>query len=166
MSTFPRLAGVVDNRDDVISKQKQRIAELEQENAAMRQDNDELRSRQKAIEQGCQDLRGILFPLRKAVNLVFGEFDQLGVGDRLVSPADSQGAMPDSKRQVWEQWKERYPGIPARIIDALLIHGELNTTQLSIVVKCHHTNVPKAIYKLNKAGLINKNGGKFSLKQI
>ena len=29
------------------------------------------------------------------------------------------------KAAVWEDWKRKMPGIPARFIDALMLHGEL-----------------------------------------
>jgi DNA-binding IclR family transcriptional regulator len=40
------------------------------------------------------------------------------------------------------------------------------TEQLSIATGLHRTTIPKLIYELNKAGLIDKSGGRFSLKQL
>lgn len=67
---------------------------------------------------------------------------------------------------VWHSWKQKLGGSCGKVIDALLLHGEMNTRQLAIAVGLHRTTIPALIYKLNQAGLINKNGGRFSLKQL
>ena len=47
-----------------------------------------------------------------------------------------------------------------------MLHGDMNTQQLAIAIGQHRNSIPRLIYTLNKAGLINKNGGRFSLKQL
>lgn len=108
-------------------------------------------------------LRKQLGPLYQALRMVFGELDAAGVDDG-VSDAESQSADP-RVAAVWASWKSRM-GSAAKIIDALLLHREMNTQQLAIATGLHRTTIPALIHKLNKAGLLNKNGGRFSLKQL
>jgi DNA-binding Lrp family transcriptional regulator len=56
--------------------------------------------------------------------------------------------------------------MPAKAIDALLMHGALTQTQLRIHVGCAAGSISDLVYRLNKAGIINKNGGKISLKEL
>lgn len=105
-------------------------------------------------------LRKQLTPLYRALQAVFGELDAAGVED---VPATAQSPRATA---VWESWKSRLPGGPAKIIDALLLHSEMNTQQLAIATGVHRNSIPAMIYKLNKAGLLNKNGGRFSLKPL
>jgi DNA-binding transcriptional ArsR family regulator len=107
-------------------------------------------------------LRQQLSPLYRALQEVFGEMDEIG-GEQ---PGDATPAQPARSSAVWESWKHRLGGGQAKAIDALLLHGEMNTTQLAIATGLHRTSIPKVISNLNKAGLINKNGGRFSLKQL
>lgn len=72
----------------------------------------------------------------------------------------------DRQSKVWESWKQRLGGSCAKVIDALLTHKDLNTQQLAIATGLHRTTIPNLIFRLNKAGLINKNGGRFSLKSL
>lgn len=106
-------------------------------------------------------LRKQLTPLYHALQAVFGEIDAAGVDD----DAPMAGGSPRTSA-VWESWKSRLPGGPAKIIDALLLHGDMNTQQLAIATGVHRNSIPHMIFKLNKAGLLNKNGGRFSLKQL
>jgi transcription initiation factor IIE alpha subunit len=82
---------------------------------------------------------------------------------------DAPAAAPGGNARVtavWESWKSRLGGGCAKVIDALLLHGEMNTQQLAIACGCNRNTIPNLILKLNRAGLINKNGGRFSLKPL
>lgn len=106
------------------------------------------------------ELRKQLSPLYRALQMVFGELDSAGVSDG-VSPA----ATPQTSA-VWEAWKSRIGGQPAKVIDALLLHGDLNAGQIAIAIGISPKNVAQVIHKLNKASLIEKNNGRFSLKKL
>jgi hypothetical protein len=112
-------------------------------------------------------LRRQLTPLYRALQSVFSELDAAGVVEETIGYASStNNPAPPRTSAVWESWKSRMPGGPAKIIDALLVHGEMNTQQLAIATGVHRNSVPAMIFKLNKAGLLNKNGGRFSLKAL
>lgn len=147
---------VEDSRDE-------RIRELLEENRELR---DNLRNANAAathakrdVERAVAALRTQLKPLHLALKAVFGEIDAIG-GD------DSPQAANPRVAAVWENWKQKLPGATAKIIDALQLHGEMNGQQLAIAIGCHRNSIPQLIYKLNKAGLIQKNGGRFSLKSL
>lgn len=109
-------------------------------------------------------LRKQLAPLFRALQAVFGELDAAGLED---APAASGGGS-SRVSAVWESWKQKLGSntAPARVIDALLQHGELNVAQLKVAAKMANQTVYDAIHRLNKLGLINKNGGRFSLKSL
>jgi hypothetical protein len=115
-------------------------------------------------------LRRQLGPLYRALQAVFGELDAAGVADVPNAAPALNGAAPaaDTRLQsVWASWKTKLGGTVAKGIDALLLHGELDTQQLAIAAGVDKRTVTNTIvYKLHGAGLINKNGGRFSLKQL
>jgi len=114
-------------------------------------------------------LRRQLSPLYRALQAVFGELDAAGVTD--TAPASAAAApsvdAPDARtKAVWESWKSRLSPACGKVIDALLLHGELNSVQIKVAARLGTSTVSDSISKLYKAGLINKNGGRFSLKTL
>jgi hypothetical protein len=153
-------ATIEDPRDD-------RIAALEDE---LRDLRNELMHANAAATQAKRDtaralanLRRQLNPLYRALKDVFGELDAAGVEDSAPTVA---GASNPRVAAVWESWKSKLGAGAAKCIDALLLHGDMNTQQLSIATGYHRNTVPQYVSQLNKAGLINKNGGRFSLKSL
>jgi hypothetical protein len=162
MTTLKLLDGEVEDPRDT------RIAELEDElrdvrNEVARANSAALQAKRDAT-RALGTLRRQLGPLYRALQDVFGELDAAGIEDSAPSASSTTGNTRTSA--VWESWKSRLPGGPAKIIDALMLHGEMNTQQLAIATGVHRNSIPAMIYKLNKAGLLNKNGGRFSLKPL
>ena len=160
------LEGIVEpNQDD----RDGHIADLEADVRGLR---DELRYAHAEAAKARRDaaravgqLRQQLTPLYRALQAVFGELDAAGVEDAM--PTSSAPTAPTSRTAaIWESWKARMPGGPAKIIDALALQSDMNTQQLAIATGVHRNSIPAMIYKLNKAGLLNKNGGRFSLKAL
>jgi hypothetical protein len=152
------LEGQVYDRDQLIESMQDEIEQLRSDLIVARAES--ARAVQQA-NRAVAKLRTILSPLYGGLRELFGELDKFGGDEMVASPAD------DSRtKAVWENWKQKMPGNPAKIIDALLLHGEMNTQQVAIAIGLHRTSIPKLIYQLNQAGLINKNGGKFSLKKL
>jgi predicted HAD superfamily Cof-like phosphohydrolase len=153
------LAPKTDPAQSEIESLKRDLYARNRENADL---HEALRQEQKksaAIERGVANLRGILAPLHDGLKMIFGEIDAMGVG-----PAVSN--MDPRKAAVWEDWKKKLGGKAADAIDALHIHGEMTHTQLKIHMKCGQQTVYDTVHRLNKAGIINKNGGKVSLKEL
>jgi hypothetical protein len=147
------LNGEVDPNPEIIAGLRGQIRQLEE---ALRQE----RTKVMQVENGVQKLRQFLGPLYNSLQMIYGEIDDMGL-----SPAQ-ESAVPPQVSRAWENWKQKLGGIPARFIDALMIHGSMTQTQLRIAVGCAQGSVAGAVCVLNKAGLINKNGGKISLKEL
>ena len=112
-----------------------------------------------SVGRGVTQLREILSPMFNGLKMVFGEIDAMGVVDAPSAP-DSRVAA------IWSDWKQKFPGHPSRAIDALLLHGSMTQGQLRIAVGCATGTISNVVSILNRAGLINKNGGKISLKEL
>ena len=105
-------------------------------------------------------LRQQLSPLYRALQAVFGEIDAAGIADDGAAPANPRIAA------VWESWKQKMGGHAGQIIGVLQLHREMTAQQIAIAIGIHKKNVPQLVHKLKKNGLINKNGDKFSLKEL
>jgi hypothetical protein len=147
----------------VLPNPHEQIAELRRQLADVQ---DALREERAKNAQGAAavtELRRQLSPLYNGLRAVFGEMEAIGMGE----VAAQGGGIDPRKRAVWDAWKQRMPGIPSKIIDALLLHGALTQTQLRIHAQCARSSVPNAVMQLNRAGLINKDsGGRISLKEL
>lgn len=153
-----QITDVADEPDEAeIFRLRDKIRMLESSLAVARMETERAK-RESSSAVG--SLRKQLSPLYRALQQIFGELDAVGVDE-------TAQEMPNSRMtQVWASWKQRLGEGPAKIIDALLLHGDMNTQQLAIATGYHRTSIPALIFKLNKAGLLNKNGGRFSLKQL
>jgi hypothetical protein len=161
----PALSGIVEQDDSL--ELKQEIRRLESELRAARLEIQKANNEAATAIAAVTALRHQLSPLHRALRAIFGEIDLIAQPEAVQSSAGASPVAADSRiAAVWTAWKEKLPGLPARFIDAMLTHGEMNAAQLSIAAPCHRANVSKIIYRLNKAGLINKNGDRFSLKQL
>lgn len=160
--TYPKLLdGVVeDDRDGRIRDLEEEVRDLQRRLTAAEAYATAAR---REAGQAMGALRKQLTPLYRALQAVFGELDAVDVEDATTGPNPS---LNPRVSKVWESWKMKLGGQCAKVIDTLLTHGEMNTTQLAIAVGTRRQNIPNLIYKLNQAGLLNKNGGRFSLKQL
>src|SRR6185437_5134245 len=146
---------VQDPRDDLIESLRGEISGLQQQLQEQRAD---ARRAAVAAARGSQELRRVLTPLYQALRMIFGELDAMGVNE-----GSGESAMPSKTTKVWQAWKDRLGGSPAKFIDALLTHEEMNAAQLRVAMQCRLQTVYDAASKLNKLGLITKNNGKYSL---
>jgi len=159
-------APVADDRDIAITEARDEIRALRHELAEV---NERAFRERRESARAIAELRRQLTPLYRALQGVFGEMDAAGVesAPELGASAPSSVATRDPRvTAVWESWKSRLGGAAAKIIDALLLHGEMNTMQLSVVCQCRRQTISDNIMRLNKANLIDKNGGRFSLKKL
>jgi hypothetical protein len=149
-----RLRGEVDNRDEIIHDLRERIRGLEDQLSRQVESN-------QVLAEGVAELREFLAPLYRGLRKFYGETDGIAVsGNATASPYTA------AQLAAWENWKQKLGGLPAKAIEAFLLHGALTQTQLRVIIGCATGSVPNVVMVLNKAGLINKNGGKISLKEL
>jgi chromosome segregation ATPase len=153
-------------RDD---PQARKISELEIE---LRQVRRELSDAELRAERATEDagralgmLRKQLGPLYRALQAVFGELDAAGIHEtREGGPAPAESS--DRVSAVWTAWKSKLSPACGRVIDALLTHGELTGQQICVAAHMGKNTMRDVITKLNRAGVLAKNGGRYSLKQL
>jgi hypothetical protein len=145
---------VIDDRDAIIAELTSRVGELQAELDQKQELEDVLRRERRVSDAAIGDVRRQLEPLYHALQTLFSSIDSVALPQ--ASPRNAA---------VWESWKLKLGGLPARFIDALLVHGPMTRTQLRIVVGCASSSVADTIYKLNRAGLIDKANGKVALKE-
>lgn len=158
---------VVDADPSEAQRLRDELRRVSGERDALRTENVRLRQRVNQVEGPAAALRQTLDPLYNALRAVMGEIEVINPEPVAPGQPAQAGAAVDTRTAaVWESWKQRVGTTAAKIITALLEHGEANTQQLSILTGLHRTTIPQGIYKLNKASLINKVGGVYSLKQL
>jgi hypothetical protein len=111
------------------------------------------------FHRGLNEFRDSVRPIFDGLCRVFGQLD------RIPAVGVVEQASPKANA-AWESWKQKLGGQAAKAIDALLLHGALTQVQLRIHVGCANGSTPGIVSQLWKAGLINKNGGKISLKEL
>lgn len=155
-SVIDRVIGrTEDERDDLrekLNKSRLRVMELEDELKAER-------NKGAQVSMGAQMLRDSLSPLYKGLKAIFGELEGMDLG---TAPVETNSRVS----AIWSDWKQKFPGHPAKAIDALLLHGSMTQGQLRIAVGCATGTISNVVSTLNRAGLINKSGGKISLKEL
>lgn len=153
------LEGNVDRRDELIANLQRQLEDLEDQLRASRAATQQERGKSASAFAALAALRDYLNPFKRAISAIYGELDLITDN---VLPVTST---PQSNAK-WDLWKKRFPGRGAELIDILLIHEQMNTKQLSTALKCDPRTLAQLIFKLNQAGLINKNGRDYSLKTL
>jgi hypothetical protein len=143
-----------DDRDTIIAGLREQLRQAREELLAKS-------AKDGQVERGIAALRQSLGPLYGALQNIFEETDAMQI------PHSSTAQNFPQKSAVWDDWKKKLGGAAAKIIDVLHLHGELTQKQLAIHIGTSRIQtVYDAVFKLNKAGIINKNGGKISLKEL
>jgi hypothetical protein len=167
MATKPlTLKGIVKTDE---SDHSDELRELRRDNQrldeALRQVRNELGealAQKETLERTIRALRNQLSPLHHALRAIFGEIE-LAVGEeefRPVSPGAPASAPNSRDDPRWESFKQTFPGIRARIIDALLVHDAMTISQLAGLLKASYNAVKDNLPALYKAGAVIKPGGK------
>jgi hypothetical protein len=144
---------VIASLQRALNEKNLRISELELE---LREE----RTQNAAHKASVEALRNTLLPLYQALQRVYGHIDAMGIS--------ANGSAPSSggESKVWDSWKQKLGGKTAAAIDVLILHGPMTQAQLRIQLGCATRTVTNVVGALNKAGLINKAGGRISLKEI
>jgi hypothetical protein len=116
------------------------------------------------LERSIRALRNQLAPLHRFMRALFGEIE-LAIGEEEVTatmgaPGATASVTSSNGDPRWQSFKETFPGVPSRIIDALLAHREMSITQLATFLRAHYNTVSGALGQLSKAGAVSKDGGK------
>jgi hypothetical protein len=143
---------------------------LRREIAGLEQELQEAKVVATAAKQAAADaieaisaLRRQLEPLYKSLRMIFGEISR--VDAEVITGAKSSDRTSGTLTPKWEMLQSRLGGRQAEFID-LLQHGEMSVAQLRAAAHCDIRTAYKTIEKMKAGGLLNKNGGKFSLKQL
>jgi phosphoribosylanthranilate isomerase len=150
--------------DDAVRLRRE-IAGLEQELQKARDEAAVAKQSAADAVHAIRALRQQLEPLYKSLKMVFGEISRVEAA-RVDGPQRTVDSRDPNKQAVWDAWKSRLGGNAAKLIDALLTHHSMTSTQLAIATGINPKNIAQVIYKVNKAQLLNKNGRDFSLKEI
>jgi len=156
--SLPLLTGTVDPGD---------LDRLRGENLRLTED---LKQARAEVEQSFRAvvamafLRRQLEPLHRGLQAIFGEMEAAGVEGNSAPGVAVDGVIP----LVWQSWRQKFgETAPAsKFIDALLQQGQLSAVQLRVYMKCGGQTVYNTALKLNRLGLLEKNGGKYSLRKI
>lgn len=161
------------SRLDTIQRENRRleseIRSLKASLVIMEGERDQARAAIKGLQQ-------VLSPLHRSLRALFGEIEPVvgevphttnlshnGGGE---SDANLQHAPSTGVRAIWESWISKLGGKPAEIIRVLLEHREMTVPQLKVATHSAANTVYNNISKLSGLGLINKNGGRYSLKEL
>lgn len=164
---------VIDNDgdDQEIDRLRNELARATRERDALRADNVRLRQRVNQVDGPVAQLRQTLEPLYRSLQALWGDIEVIDPQHPASGPAQAPTSAPNPQEArsspAWESWKQRMPGAPAKLIEAMQLHKEVTVEQLVVLTQItRKQTIYDAIARMNKSGLINKNGGKFSLKQI
>ena len=148
-------------RNQQLAAAEKMIGELESELAREK-------AKSRSVERGAQKLRQQLSPLYQALGMVFGEIETMGIGDS--GESSSPSSSDPRKAAVWDSWVEKLGGkdsFAGKMIVALLQHGALTSKQIAIHIGTKRMQtVYETTLKVNKAGILDKNGDRFSLKEL
>jgi FtsZ-binding cell division protein ZapB len=166
---FPMLEGeFADSPPPANDELREENSQLRDELRATRQERDKLKGELASITSSVRAIRDQLTPLHRALRGLFGEIDFVA------PPSSSASSIPPHypvgtaglRAEAWETWKRKLGGKQAEFIQAFLDHGEMTQIQLKIATHSGTSTVPLILDKLQKLGLVSKNGGKYSLKEL
>jgi hypothetical protein len=154
--------------DEELRQLRQENRKLDEALRAVRNELGQAIADKENLDRSIRALRNQLAPLHRFLRALFGEIE-LAVGEEEVAAAASRPSSPSSPPNAndprWESYKQTFPGVPARMIDALLNHPRMTPTQLSTLIRAHYDSVKKAAVQLIKAGAIVRDGKELRLNR-
>lgn len=170
MSPPRMIEGHVEEEFDVTAPS--RVVELENEIRGLRRQLEDARvEAQRAREDAARALGALrrqLSPLYRALQAIFGELDAAGLSDTMMNGPVPDAPPPTQRKDyaIWASWKEKLGPSCGRIIDVLLLHGDLNQQQIAMAAHMHRKTAANNIGIMSRAGLISRNGSRISLKSL
>lgn len=135
-------------------------AEVRQLRADLSQARADTKTAQRESAHALNALRKQLSPLYRALQVVFGELDAAGIESDDAPPANARTTT------MWGVWKDKLGKGPAKVIDALLLHGAMTRKQIAVASGYSPQNISNIISDLNKASLITKDGDRVTLRTL
>lgn len=164
MSSRPLLGEFAGQQPDETITLRKRISQLE---ADLRESKHVIQRLEVALadtERPLKSLRRMLSPFRSVILAIFNELDAAGISES--APAESAPAVRLAKSAVWDRWMNQLGGNRATMIRTLLEHGEMTRTQLRVASGIADGSLNSVATELVRLGLINRGGGKYSLKEL
>ena len=149
MSSPLQLTGVV--ATDELERLRGMVKDLTNRMHDCRAEVSKLKLERDAMVQAGGGLRKLLAPL-------WGELQDVPVGVNVVGVAGGSNPRIESA-------KRRMPGRPAEFIDLLLEHGPMNVTNFVTLARCSKQTAYNILSKLGQAGVVQNQGGSYSLKE-
>lgn len=156
----PLLGEYVDPNQEMASLRR-KIQNLEDTVADLREQLQVSQQQGKASVRVLQSLRHQLGGLYGALKMVFGELDSVDTNSEQVEAGTSSRASA-----AWDRWIQQLGGNRSSVLKALLEHGEMTRVQLRVASQVPDGSLNGVTSELFKMGLINRGGGKYSLKQL
>jgi hypothetical protein len=148
---------------DEVTRLRREIAGLEQE---LRDAKDGEEMAKQASSDALQVIRALrespLAQVHKVLKMLFGEISRVDAGE--VTPP--QVETTSRANSVWDKWIQKLGGNRGAILKSLLEHGEMTRVQLRVASQVPEGSLNGITSELYKMGLINRAGGKYSLKQL
>lgn len=145
-------------RDQVRELERELRIERETSSKAIQAAHNEVANERRAYAK----LRHVLQPWKELLDTIFGELDAVGVGSDVAQTSTST----QRHSAAWENWKQRFPGKTAAIIDALLDGGKMNRDQLRIATQSGWSTLDAGLKRLKDVGLLLHDGKFYSLKPL
>jgi len=162
-NTRPLLEGHADSELDslreALSRAERENSRLERELSDKRAELSTLLRKYNTSVLPMKHLKRVLDPLYRALQEIYEDIGDIPSDDTTITVSSRTAA-------VWNKWKQDLGGKAGDLIDALLQHREMNAVQLRVAMHCHINTVYETTARMQKLGLLNKNGGKYSLKEL
>jgi hypothetical protein len=145
---------------------RREIAGLEKELQEARDGETKAKTASADAIHAIRALRKELEPFYNALRMIFGEISRVDAGKAGETTAMGTSGANSRAQVVYEKWISQLGGNRAAIIKALLEHGQMTRQQLRVASSVPDGSLNPATSELYKLGLINRGGGKYSLKEL
>lgn len=141
-----------------VRKLRAEVARLESSNAVggakLKDAGRELEQTQRVIVA----IKKILGPLHEVLGVLFGEIEEIGGVDAHLDITPVSGK--------WQLIGARVGGKQKQIIDLLLLQNQMSVKQMSKAMHCAYNTADSNARAMREAGLLEKNGAQYSLKNL
>lgn len=142
---------------------RREIAGLEQELAEAKEEAAKVKGAAADAVQAIRALRKQTDPLYQALKMIHGEISR--VDAEKIADESANYHVSSTLSPKWQMLKSKLGPREAEFID-LLQHGPMTAAQLRAAARCDIKTAYRTVEKMQNAGFLSKNGGKWSLKDL